>query len=435
MSTEIHEGTAVARGVYWDDSAGGQRLRVLSVGGTYWRAGMAEPEENDPDPQHAAMVAAAADAALTAAGIDSTQAITIGRDGGGAWCRDSEQTPNDYGRLHVELTASELVEVASGRMPAAVRIRIKRAIDANVERPTRYSHTLPAVCKVSTRGRRGAAGEAKPKPAPLARLADAITRPNGQPYYPRLVGDRLDVDLIREAHAQGLSVLMHGAPGTGKTAALEAAFATSGFEYVSGTADTIVDDLVGGFVPEPGGTFRWVDGPLLRAMESGVPLIIDEVAMIDPRILTIVYAPMDGRGELVITQNQLRGTVKAQAGFGIHGACNPDAPGSMMSEALTSRFVAQVEYGTDYALAQRLGAPAAVVAAARNLEAKRLTGETTYAPQMRELLAYVKVSKLFGEETALSNLVGCAPVQDRGIVAEIVSRSLGREITPLRIGE
>ncbi len=430
--TAVTEGTAVARGVYWDTDDGGQRLRVLSVGGTYWRPGMAEPAEVDPDPDHAAAVAQAAQAVMDAAGLGEGEGLTIGREAGAAWVVYPQQTPLDYGRLAVELTAAELAEACTGRMPAAVRIRIKRAIDANVPRPERYAGELPAVCKVSTRGRRSAA---KPKPAPMARLRDAITRPNGQPYYPRTVGDRLDVDMIREAHAQGLSVLMHGAPGTGKTAALEAAFTAQGFEYISGTADTIVDDLVGGFVPEPGGSFRWVNGPLIRAMERGVPFIIDEVAMIDPRLLTIVYAPMDGRGELPVTQNELLGTVKAQPGFGVHGACNPDAPGAMMSEALTSRFAAQVEYGTDYALAQRLGAPGFVVDAARNLEAKRLTGETTYAPQMRELLAYVKLAKLFGEEMALANLVGCAPQVDRGIVAEIVSRSAGRPVEALRIGE
>lgn len=431
MSATINDGTAVARGVYWETDDGGARLRVLSVGGTWWTPGRIETEEVNPDQAQAEAVAAAARGAL--AGIED---ITISRDAGGSWMRAWDQSPHDYGRVQVELTAAELAVVAQqGRMPAAVRIRIKRAIQADVPRPERYAGELPAVCKVSTRGRRGTASAAKPKPAPLARLRDAIMRPNGQPYYPRNIAGRSDVEMIRDAHAQGLSVLMHGAPGTGKTAALEAAFTAQGFEYVSGTADTIVDDLVGGFVPEPGGTFRWVNGPLLRAMERGVPFIIDEVAMIDPRLLTIVYAPMDGRGELVVTQNELVGTVKAQAGFGVHGACNPDAPGAMLSEALTSRMAVQVEYGTDYALAERLGAPAPIVAAARNLEAKRQTGETTYAPQMRELLAYVKLAALFDEETALSNLVGCAPVQDRGIVAEIVSRSVGREVQALRIGE
>ncbi len=431
--TAVTEGTAVARGVYWDTAEDGQRLRVLSVGGTYWRPGMTEDGETDPDREHAAAIAQAAQAVMDANGIGAGEGLTIGREAGTPWQVYPEQTPNDYGRLAVEMTAAELGEACTGRMPAAVRIRIKRAIDANVPRPERYAGELPAVCKVSTRGRRSAA--AKPKPVPAARLRDAITRPNGQPYYPRTVGDRTDVDVVREAHANGLCVLAHGAPGTGKTAMLEAAFAAQGFEYLSGTGDTIVDDIVGGFVPEPGGSFRWVNGPLLRAMERGVPFIIDEISMIEPKLLAIVYAPMDGRGELPITQNELLGTVKAQPGFGVHGACNPDAPGSIMSEALTSRLVFQVEYGTDYALAQRLGAPGFVVDAARNLEAKRLTGETTYAPQMRELLAYVKVAKLFGDEMALANLVGCAPQVDRGIVAEIVSRSAGRPVEALRIGE
>lgn len=358
------------------------------------------------------------------------------RPEGGRWRSSARDYRADDGlAMVVELTQTELTELVAGRVPRAAWVRITRAIEAGITIES-YHDELPDRCRVSNRGRHGSAKT--PAPAPDV-LPDPILRPNGVPYYPRPIGGTLCVDLVRRIHEQGRSVMFYGAPGTGKTACLEAAFTeqtTSGpvarFEYVPGTSDTEAADFVGTYVPEPGGTYRWVDGPLLRAMENGLPLIIDEIALIDPRALAIVYAAMDGRGEVYVTANPLRGTVHATAGFGVHSACNPDAPGAQMSEALTSRHTAQVEYGTDYALAEQW-VDAGIVAIARNLDRKRIEGEVTWSPQMRELIAFAEMAKLFDQGVAMANLVSCAPAVDRPVVADVISRMSGTAVTPLAI--
>lgn len=292
------------------------------------------------------------------------------------------------------------------------------------------------------KAQREAANEAEAAEEKAAIVADAltieekfITRPNGAEYWIRKLGDHADVAALRAARDKGFPIMASGPPGTGKTALIEAAYAVNGqsVHTVQGTGDTEVADFVGGYVQLAGGEFAWHDGPMLRAMTNGEVLYIDEIALIDPKVMAVVYSVMDGRGEYTVTQNPERGTVVSQPGFYIASACNPNAPGARLSEAILSRFVFQFEVTTDYNLCKRLGVPAKMVTAGQNLQRQHEAGDVGWAPQTREMLAFRDIAATFGEDFALRNMIAAAPEIDRPVVADVLGRTWGKAITGLSV--
>lgn len=281
----------------------------------------------------------------------------------------------------------------------------------------------------------------KTKKAPVTKTVDPLkseesyTRPNGDKYYTRKWGTHDDIEVLRRAREHVKPVMLYGAPGCGKTAVIEAAFydQPGGIYTVMGTGDTEVSDFVGGYIQTSSGGFVWEDGPLLLAAENGGVLLIDEIGLIDPKVLSVVYGLMDGRKELVVTANPERGTVKAADGFYVCAATNPNAPGVRLSEALLSRFSIQAEWTTDWSLARKLGAPSSIVTVAQNLSKKQQTDEVSWAPQMRELLDFRDLATIFGTDFAVSNLIAAAPEIDRPVVIDVITRVLGTECRAAKI--
>jgi MoxR-like ATPase len=266
-------------------------------------------------------------------------------------------------------------------------------------------------------------------------VSSSYVRPNGSEYKPRaMTVDGVvvhDVTFVRSAAKVNKPVLLYGPPGTGKTSLIEAAFPD--VVTVQGTIETEMTDFVGSWVQDSDGTYRWIDGPLLVAADEGKKLLIDEIALIDPRSLAGVYGVMDGRDEIVVTQNPKRGVVKVQPGFMVLGAFNPNVPGAVTSDALMSRFPVQIEVGTDWSLASALKVPAKIIQVVRNLNHKAETGEITAAPQLRELLGFRDLTEVYGEEFALRNFISQIRPENRAVALAAIKAVMGAEPTALTI--
>jgi nitric oxide reductase NorQ protein len=276
-----------------------------------------------------------------------------------------------------------------------------------------------------------AASPAAPKaPAPLA-APGPVTRLGGQVYRPRALADMPDVEALRRLRAAGVPALLYGPPGTGKTSLVEAAF--PGLITVAGDGDTTTGDFVGEYTQKPDGSYEFIYGPLIRAMLEGRVLFIDDATLISPAVLATLYPATDGRREVIVKAHKGE-TITAADGFYVVAGHNPGVHGAVLTEALSSRFSFQFEVSTDYDLARALGIDSRAITAARNLATRQANGEIGWAPQLRELLAFAKITNIFGLDTALANLAGVAPAEDRDVVAATLAKTFGKTVAPLALG-
>jgi nitric oxide reductase NorQ protein len=272
---------------------------------------------------------------------------------------------------------------------------------------------------------------APPSSAATTVVSGPVTRPNGQLYHPRQLSGLPDVTALRRLRQAGVAALLYGPPGTGKTSVVEAAFPD--LVTVQGDGDTTVADLVGEYTQTPEGRYVFVHGPLVTAMREGRTLFIDDATLIPPTVLAVVYPAMDGRRQIIIKANGGE-VVTAAEGFYVVAGHNPGVHGAVLSDALSSRFSAQIQVSTDYDLATQLKIDRRAVRVARNLATRAQAGEVGWAPQLRELIAFERIAAVLGPMAAAANLVGTAPEQDRATVAAVVRDAFGTPVTPLALG-
>ena len=280
-----------------------------------------------------------------------------------------------------------------------------------------------------------------PVPAPavakgVVKIGDRITRPNGQDYIARAVevGQKgmSDVALFDTVLSNGGSILMSGLPGTGKTASLEATAISRGSNLVTliCTPTTESGDLLGTYVPvvDPSTgreTLVWSDGPLVKAMENGDLILLDEIFLTPGSELSPLFPLMDGRGVIdQIPTNPGRGRIVAKEGFGIVAAYNPDSA-RHVNEALLSRFTLKIEHSTDFGLLRTLGVSDRVVDFAEHLAKLRESGEVEFAPQHREIMRFSADEKMLGTVYALQNLLSNVPVDERVIITNHAAERFG----------
>ncbi|GAA2092208.1 AAA family ATPase [Kitasatospora saccharophila] len=303
----------------------------------------------------------------------------------------------------------------------------------------------PVISPPGTHSPRAAAAKARtsapaptppkpPTPAPAPpKPGGPIRRPGGQLYHPRELADLPDVEALTRLRAADVPVLLYGPPGTGKTSLVEAAFPD--LITVAGDGDTTVGDLVGEYTQDDDGRYVFRYGPLVVAMQEGRALLIDDATLISPKVMAALYPAMDGRRQIQVKAHKGE-TIQAQPGFYVAAGHNPGVHGAILTDALASRFNAQIQVGTDYDLALALRIDARVVKIARNLSHKVELGELGWAPQLRELIGYQKIEAVLGTKAALGNLIGIAPAEDRDTVADIVRKGMGiTSVAPLTLGK
>jgi len=171
-------------------------------------------------------------------------------------------------------------------------------------------------------------------------LSETIERAIGSRYV--LVESRRQyAQLLLGAELCGQSVLMEGRAGTGKTQLVKALAAARGkeLECVNNTDSTTVQDYVGSWLVD-GKNFRFSDGALLRAMEHGHWILLDEINLAPPSVLNMLFPLLEGRGYITVPGTN---TVRiAHPDFRIFATQNPrdtSVGRNALPASLQSRFV------------------------------------------------------------------------------------------------
>ncbi len=131
--------------------------------------------------------------------------------------------------------------------------------------------------------------------------------------------------VIDSIHA-GDNVLLTGEAGTGKTSMIEQLAARIGQPVlrVNLNGETRIGDFLGRLnviAGEKGSVTEWVDGILPLAMKKGMWLILDEIDMGEPNILSLLHPILEPNGRLVLKENKGE-EVKPHPNFRIFGTAN-----------------------------------------------------------------------------------------------------------------
>jgi nitric oxide reductase NorQ protein len=146
-----------------------------------------------------------------------------------------------------------------------------------------------------------------------------VTATPERPYYIP-VGDEEQV--FTAAYKQGLSLLLKGPTGCGKTRFVEAMAYDLGRPLITVAChdDLTTADLVGRFLLQ-GSETNWVDGPLTRAVREGAICYLDEVVEARQDTTVVIHPLADHRRQLPI--DRLGVVLDAAPGFGLVVSYNP----------------------------------------------------------------------------------------------------------------
>jgi MoxR-like ATPase len=140
-----------------------------------------------------------------------------------------------------------------------------------------------------------------------------------------------------------------GLSGNGKTFMVEQACAKAKREFfrVNITVETDEDDLLGHYALIDGNTV-WQDGPVVKAMESGAILLLDEIDLASSKIMCL-QPVLEGKGVYLKKVNRF---VSPSVGFNVLATANTKGKGSedgrfigtnILNEAFLERFPITVE--------------------------------------------------------------------------------------------
>ncbi|KAL0216461.1 hypothetical protein P9112_008645 [Eukaryota sp. TZLM1-RC] len=157
------------------------------------------------------------------------------------------------------------------------------------------------------------------------------------------------VELVLNAYSNKEAVLLIGGTGTGKTSCADfiATFLNNTLIHVSIHQHTDVVDLLGTIKPistSTGTRFKFIDGPLIEAMQNGNHILLDEISLADDAVLERLNSVLEAERSLTVNSSSEDDSnsrfIESHDSFRIIATMNPagDYGKKELSPALRNRF-------------------------------------------------------------------------------------------------
>lgn len=261
----------------------------------------------------------------------------------------------------------QILEVLKTRFPDQTTFRRKAIDDVAVElgfgfkgaaeligdrfKVSRGVYNLSSALKPET----SESAPAKPAPVAVMKLATQVSSTiNEDTYVPSKDSTYVKWgffdDVLQVIKSKAFyPMYIAGLSGNGKTMMVEQACAQAGREYirVQISPETDEDDLIGGFRLLNGETV-FAKGPVIKAMERGAILLVDEIDRATNKIMCL-QGVLEGKPVLIKKTGEL---IHPSPGFNVLATANTKGKGSedgrfvaasIIDEAFLERFVCTIE--------------------------------------------------------------------------------------------
>jgi len=238
-----------------------------------------------------------------------------------------------------------------------------------------------------------------------------------------------------------LPVLLVGETGTGKTSMVRelASELKRKLIRINLTGQTGVDELIGKFLANEKGTY-WIDGLLIQAMKRGAWVVLDEINMALPEILSKLHSLLDDDRKILLNEKDGE-MVKPHDDFRFFATMNPCdeyAGTKELNRAFLSRFPVVLE--VVYSVKEReiimtrtkVDKPIAdmLIVLAKELRGQKNRGELSYTCSTRDLIYCADLIKngLPHELAITISIINKAPRDEQNAIKKLVSLVTGKQI-------
>jgi nitric oxide reductase NorQ protein len=163
------------------------------------------------------------------------------------------------------------------------------------------------------------------------------------------------VSKLTHCYKNDIFPILIGPKGVGKTAAIRKACEQLDKELytVNFSLRTREHNLVGHYDTRPDGTLHFTPGPLIRSMQEGTALYLDEINVAEPSVLIRLDEALDFRREL----NNEGEKIKAMKGWWVCSSINPldryhsgthELPGQLLSRFPVRIYMTYPDPATEY---------------------------------------------------------------------------------------